>query len=149
MPDAPNTSWKRISIVYLAGIIAAVQVGVIAPVVPLLQHDLTLSLTSSARSCPASLSSPCCWAPLPAIGTNRFGLTRAVVWGLAMMAIAAALSALVESGGALLAVRAVSGLGYLLTVVACPPLIARLTSDRDRPFALALLGDRSCRWALR
>jgi MFS family permease len=136
----PSTPWKRICVVYLAGIIAAVQVGVIAPVVPLLQHDLALSLpfVSAILSCVTGVS--VVLGTVAGSWTNRFGLVRAIVGGLILMAIAAGLSALVDSGGLLLAIRIVLGLGYLMTVVACPPLIARLANDRDRSFALALWG---------
>ncbi|HEY1723454.1 MAG TPA: MFS transporter [Magnetospirillaceae bacterium] len=139
MTSAP-TPWKRLGIVYLAGILAAVQVGVIAPVVPLLQHDLDLSLpfVSAILSCITFVS--VVLGTVAGNWTNRFGLVRAIVVGLALMTVAAGLSAVVESGGALLAIRALSGLGYLATVVACPPLIAQLANDRDRAFALALWG---------
>ncbi len=135
-----STPWNRICVVYLSGIVAAVQVGVVAPVVPLLQHDLSLSLpfVSAILSCITGVS--VVLGTVAGNWTNRFGLTRAIVAGLIMMAIASALSALVESGGVLLAIRIVMGLGYLMTVVACPPLIAQLANDRDRSFALALWG---------
>ena len=138
--QSATTSWKRIGVVYLAGIVAAVQVGVIAPVVPLLQHDLNLSLpfVGAILSCVTFVS--VLLGTVAGNWTNRFGLVRAILLGLALMAIAAAVSAVIESGNALLAIRALSGLGYLMTVVACPPLIAQLAADRDRAFALALWG---------
>ena len=135
-----TSPWGKIALVYLAGIVAALQVGVIAPIVPLLQHDLDLSLpyVGAILSCVTLIS--VLLGTVAGSWTNRFGLVRAIGWGLAMMAVAGALAARVEGGAVLLSIRAVAGLGYLLTVVACPPLIARLAADRDRAFALALWG---------
>jgi MFS family permease len=135
-----TTPWSKIALVYLAGIVSALQLGVIAPIVPLLQHDLDLSLpfVGAILSCVTLIS--VLFGTVAGTWTNRFGLVRAAGWGLALMTAAAALATQVADGTMLLAIRAVAGIGYLLTVVACPPLIARLAAERDRAFALALWG---------
>lgn len=138
--SALRTSWSKVGLTYFAGVVAALQVGMIAPVVPLLQHDLGLSLSyvGAILSCVTLIS--VLLGTVAGSWTNRFGLVRAIVWGLAMMAIADAIAALADGGTTLLLIRAVAGLGYLLTVVACPPLIARVATEHDRAFALALWG---------
>jgi MFS family permease len=139
--SASTTSWRKVGLTYFAGVVAALQVGMIAPVVPLLQHDLGLSLSfvGAILSCVTLIA--VLFGTVAGSWTNRFGLVRAIVWGLALMAVADALAALAESGTMLLAIRAVAGIGYLMTAVACPPLIARIAAtDRDRAFALALWG---------
>jgi MFS family permease len=140
MTPVSTTSWGKIGLALWAGVVAALQVGVIAPVVPLLQKDLGLSLpfVGAILSCVTLVA--VLLGTVAGAWTNRFGLVRAIGWGLALMAIAAALAALVEDGTMLLAIRAVAGLGYLLTAVACPPLIARLAAERHRALALSLWG---------
>ena len=39
-----RTSWPRIALLYAVGVIAAGQLGIVAPLVPALQRDLGLSL---------------------------------------------------------------------------------------------------------
>jgi MFS family permease len=140
MSDPTRTSWPKVGLAYFAGVIAALQIGVIAPIVPLLQRDLglTLPFVGAVLSCVALIA--VVLGTVAGNWTNRFGLVRAIVLGLALMAAADALAAVAQNGAALLAIRAVAGLGYLLTVVACPPLIARIVVHHHRGLALALWG---------
>jgi len=137
---ATATPWSRIGLIYASGILGAMQTGLVAPIVPLLQHDLGLSLAFMGWILSAITAIAALLGTVAGAWTERIGLARAIKGGLLVMAAVAVLGALADSGGVLLATRIVLGFGYLGVVVAGPPLISRLAAPEDRSFALAIWG---------
>lgn len=134
------TSWGQILLAYGCGLMAAGQLGLLAPLVPALQRDLEMTLTTAGAAISmvtfvgAALGLPAgSWA-------ERIGHAHALGVGLLVMALAAALGAVAPDGLTLLAARGLAGGGYLLTVIAAPSLMARAASPKDQPIALALWG---------
>ena len=134
------TDWRGVFLVYGAGVLAAGQLGLVAPLVPVLRGDLTLSLAfvglilSAITLVGAGLG-------VAAGGlVERVGYARAIWAGLALMALAACVCGLARTGAMLLAARGFAGIGYLLVVVAAPSLMARLAAPRDQALALSLWG---------
>lgn len=135
-----TTDWRGIFLIYAAGLLAAGQLGLVAPLVPALQGELALSLPFvglilSAITLVGALLG------LAAGGlVERTGYARAIWAGLALMLLAASVCAFADGGKMLLAARSFAGIGYLLVVVAAPSLMARLAAPRDQALALSLWG---------
>lgn len=92
------TPWRRVGLIYGCGLLAAGQLGVVPPIVPALQEELGIGLTTAGLA--ISLIT-CVGAALGlAAGgwAERIGHARAVVAGLAIMTLAAALCAMAEGG---------------------------------------------------
>ncbi len=130
----------KILIVYACGVLAAIALGKIAPVGPLLQSDFGLSLTqlgwmmSAITTVTALLGAPAgLWA-------RRHGARLALLVGLAVIAAAGELGAASWGATTLVASRVLEGIGYLFIVTSGPSLIARLTRNEEAALALALWG---------
>jgi MFS family permease len=135
-----GTSWSKILLVYVSGLVAAMALGKIAPAGPRLQPDLGLTLTqlgwvmSALTAVAALLGAPA------GVWIRHLGVQRTLVVGLGVMAAAGGIGAAAWSAGAMVTSRIVEGGGYLLVVVAGPSLIVRLARRQDQAAALALWG---------
>src|SRR4051812_12541501 len=135
-----TTSWSRIALLYAIGVLAAGQLGIVAPLGPGLQRDLGLSL-AGAGTAVSVITLVGAVLGLPAGGwSQRIGHARALAIGLAIMALAAALCAAAGNAAMLLAGRTLAGVGYLLVVVAGPSLMAATAEPRHQPITLSLWG---------
>jgi MFS family permease len=135
-----TTSWARIALLYAIGVLAAGQLGILPPLVPALQRDLGLSLTTAGMAV-SLITFVGALLGLPAgRACERIGHVRSLAIGLAVMAAAAALCAAADSGSLLLFARALAGAGYLLVVIACPSLMAGSAEPRHHPLALSMWG---------
>ena len=125
---------------YAIGVLAAGQLGIVPPLVPALQRDLGLSLTSAGMTVSIVTLVGALFG-LPAGGwSERVGHARALRIGILVMAGAAALCAAAGDANTLLAARGLAGVGYLLVVVACPSLMVGAAEPRHHAFALSLWG---------
>lgn len=131
-----RTDWGRIALAYLAGVACIVQLGLIAPMVPLLQRELGLSLPFVGAVLSAMTAVATIFGAVAGTATARLGLARSLKAGLLILAATAALGALVDDGASLLATRCLAGIGYIVAMVTAPALIARLAQPRDQPLAL-------------
>jgi MFS family permease len=135
-----TTSRGRIAVLYTIGVLAAGQLGIVPPLVPTLQRDLGLSLTSAGMTVSIVTLVGALFG-LPAGGwSERVGHARALRIGILVMAGAAALCAAAGDANTLLAARGLAGVGYLLVVVACPSLMVGVAEPRHHAFALSLWG---------
>lgn len=137
---SPATAWRQILFIYLCGLVAAGQIGLVPPLLPALQRDLGIALaTAGAMTSIVTMVGAVFGVPAGR-WTERLGQTHALGLGLLIMALAAGLCAIAPDSMFLLAGRGLAGLGYLLTVIAAPSLMARLSKADDQPIALALWG---------
>jgi MFS family permease len=133
---APNTDWRSVFILFLAGLIAACQVGKAAIAVPLLRQELGVSLLLASWIVGAygTLGAV---AGLPAgVGISRIGARTAIICGLAIVAVAGGLGSIAGNGAILLAARVLEGCGFIAVVVAAPTLLRQLSAARDRDVVL-------------
>lgn len=120
--------------------LAATALGKVAPAVPPLRADLGLSLghagwlVSAITAVAALLGTPA------GLWVRRRGGRRALLAGLAVLAVAGAAGAVAPGLGWMLAARVVEGAGFLLVVVAAPSLMAQMAGRPDQPAVLALWG---------
>lgn len=135
-----TTDWRGIILVYGTGLLAAGQLGLVAPLVPALQGELNLSLAFVGLILSVITLVGALLGLAAGGAVERTGYARAIFVGLALMTLAACICAWASTGTMLLAARGFAGVGYLLVVVAAPSLMARLAAPRDRALALSLWG---------
>lgn len=135
-----TTAWWRIAVLYAAGVSAAAQFGLVPPLVPALQRDLGLSLTAIGFCISGVTLAAALFGLCTGVWCERIGHGRALVLGILVMGLAAALCAAAGGAQALLAARALAGIGYLLVVIAAPSLMIAVSEPRHRALALSLWG---------
>lgn len=132
--------WGRIVVLWLTGVCAAASLGALGPAAVAIRSDTGLSLvgvgwaTSVIIVVSAALGLPAGW------WVRRAGVRRSLLGGMAVLALAGAVPALVDGPAALVAGRAVQGLGYLLVVVGAPVALTGIARGRRQALALTLWG---------
>lgn len=122
-----SPSW----VVVLAGVCAALQVGKLPPALPALQQDLGLTLVQSGFLLSMVQFAGLSLAVLMGLLADGLGLKRSMMKGLVLLALASGIGGCVTSVDALLALRAMEGLGFLLVVLPAPALIRRLVPSEQ------------------
>jgi MFS family permease len=113
-------------VVVLAGVVAALQVAKLPPALTALQADLGLSLVQSGFLLSMVQLAGMLTAVVVGLLADSFGLKRAMVSGLLLLAAASALGSLASNAPALLILRAIEGMGFLWATLPAPALIRRL-----------------------
>jgi MFS family permease len=135
-----QSSWPRIWIAFLAGCVAAFQIGKTFASLALIIDELSLSLVQAGLI----LSLFSLIAAIAGAGfgllADRVGHLRMALIGLALSATGSFIGAQVSSLEFLLLSRLLEGFGFILTIVALPSLISRSASEQDRPLAMGLWG---------
>ena len=135
-----QTAWRNVWIAFLAGCIAAFQIGKTFASLSLIIDELSLNLVQAGLI----LSLFSLIAAIAGAGfgllSDRIGHLRMALTGLAISASGSFCGALVSTIELLLLTRLLEGFGFILTIVALPSLIGRSASDRDRPLAMGLWG---------
>jgi len=135
-----QSSWPRIWVAFLAGCVAAFQIGKTFASLTLIIDELSLSLVQAGLI----LSLFSLIAAIAGAGfgllSDRIGHMRMALTGLALSAAGSFLGALISSIELLLLSRLLEGFGFILAIVALPSLISRSASDSDRPLAMGLWG---------
>ena len=127
-------------LVYGTGVLAAAAFGKVAPAIPLLRADLGLSLgragwlVSAITAVAALLGTPA------GLWVRRRGGRRALLAGLAILAVTGTAGAAAPGLGWMLTARVAEGAGFLLVVVAAPTLLVEMAARKDQPAVLALWG---------
>ena len=134
-----RTNWRAVFAVIAAGIIVSMQIGKLPPLLTQLRSEFGLDLVfggllaSSVNLIGASLGIAAGFA------SDRIG-RRSVSLGLLVAAFGSLAGALAPQGpagtGLLLAARLVEGLGFVLTVVSGPSLVATASLPTQRSLAL-------------
>lgn len=132
------TSWPRVVLLLLAGVVAAFQIGKVPPAIVAFHREfgidaLTAGWVLSIFAAIGSLTGI-------AFGqvADRIGHRSTVIAGLACIALASGLGSLSTTVAPLLVSRVFEGFGFLSVAVGMPPLIVALTAAKDRRIALGL-----------
>ncbi|GGK46364.1 hypothetical protein Ppa06_02530 [Planomonospora parontospora subsp. parontospora] len=133
-----RSAWSTIAIVYLGGVVAAMSFGKFASVGPAVAAQLGLSLSQLGWVISAVVGVGAA-AGLPGgYLVRRFGAERSLVTGLVLIAAVGAAGVAAGDFAWLLVARGAEGVGYLLVTIACPALVLRLATERDRGTALSI-----------
>ena len=135
-----RTRWSSVLLLYGVGLIASSFLGKIAPVGPLLQRDLGLTLAQLGWMVSMITAVGGVFGAAVGFWLAGFGARRALLLGLVILAGAGMLTAAGFGADIFIAARALEGVGYLLVVVAAPTLMVRLSRGPDQASALALWG---------
>lgn len=123
-----------------AGVAAALHIGKLPPAIAALQAALGLTLVEAGFLLStvqvAGMAAGIAFGAL----ADRLGARRALVAGLVLLAAASAAGAAASTPGALLALRAVEGFGFLLAVLPAPGLVRRLAPPERVQAVLGLWG---------
>ena len=135
-----QSNWLKIWIAFLAGCIAAFQIGKTAASLAMIIDELGLSLFQAGLIVSLfTLVGALCGAGFGFVA-DRFGHLRTALAGLIISASGSLMGALTPDFSWLLATRLLEGFGFILCIVALPSLISRSATNEDRPLAMGLWG---------
>ena len=137
---ADRSDWTRISVLVLAGIASAMQIGKVPAALSLLRADFNVGLVASAWILSMFSGLGALFGSLAGLLADRFGSRHVTVASLLVMALASAVGASAHSAALLLVSRAVEGSGFVVTVVAVPSLLFAAAVERDRRIVPSLWG---------
>jgi MFS transporter, CP family, cyanate transporter len=137
---SPVSAHRAAWLVVLAGVVAALQVGKLPPALPALQAELGLTLLQSGFLLSMVQLAGMSLAVFMGLWADGMGLKRSMVRGLCLLALASGLGAFATSTAALLALRALEGLGFLLVALPAPALIRRLVPPAQLSGMLGVWG---------
>ena len=135
-----RSDWLRIALLIGIGVGCAIHIGKVPPAIGALRETLGLTIVQGAwvLAMLSVLAAACgCLAGTLA---SALGALPVTVASVLIVAAASAAGAFAPSVGALLASRAVEGVGLLLAVVAVPALLAANTAAADRQVVSGLWG---------
>jgi len=129
--------------VVAGGVAAALHIGKLPPAVPALQASLGIGLVQAGFLLSLVQVASMTLGLLVGLAADTIGLRRSMLTGLAVLTVASLLGGMVAGAHAvqwLLLLRAVEGIGFLLTVMPGPGLIRALTPPGADKAALGLWG---------
>lgn len=129
---AAATRWPAVAALILSGMLAAAQIGKVPPALPILRHDLSLSLLVAGWVASLFSVTGALLGIVSGAIADRLGRRHLLLGGLGAMAIGSLLGALSHDGSSLLVSRAIEGLGFVAIVVSAPPLIAEAAPNQHR-----------------
>ncbi|MEO6623665.1 MAG: MFS transporter [Burkholderiaceae bacterium] len=141
-PDAMTSWWKTHPemVVVLAGVSAALHVGKLSPALPVLQEVMDMSLLQAGFLLSLVQLAGVLLGLAVCLGADGLGLRRSMLAGLLVLSLASFAGGASGSVEALLAWRAVEGVGFLLASMPAPGLIRRLVPAHRMRRVLGLWG---------
>lgn len=127
-------------LVVAGGVTAALHVGKLPTAIPVLQQALGVSLVQAGFLLSLVQFAGMLLGLLAGLAADGLGLKRTMVGGLLLLGIASALGALARSPHALMILRAIEGLGFLLASMPAPGLMRRLVAPSRINAALGMWG---------
>lgn len=128
LPASRSSRIDPALLVVLAGVCAALHVGKLPPAIPVLREALGISLVEAGFLLSAVQIAGMTTGLLVGRLADGLGLRRSMLLGLSVLALASAVGAAVSGVAALLMLRAVEGLGFLLVVLPAPSMVRRLVA---------------------
>jgi MFS family permease len=140
-PAQPGRSrWGVVAIAILAGIVAAIQVGKVPPLITLLQAELGLSLVAAGWLVSLFNLTGALFGAMGGATADKLGARRVLMVGLGGMALAGFGGAMAPNPAWLLSFRVLESIALLSCVVTAPRLIVAATSQRQRSLAMGAWG---------
>ncbi|MBZ0226795.1 MAG: MFS transporter [Comamonas sp.] len=112
-------------IVVAAGVAAALHVAKLPPAIPMLQRELGITLVQAGFLLALVQLASMGLGVVAGLVGDGFGLRRSMLTGLTLLTVAGFAGGWVHDVGSLLVLRALEGLGFLMTTVPAPSLIRR------------------------
>ncbi|MCP4433551.1 MAG: MFS transporter [Gammaproteobacteria bacterium] len=135
-----QTHWPRVWAAFLAGCIAAFQIGKTFASLSIIIDELGLSLFQAGLILSLfSLIAAFAGAGFGLL-SDRMGHFHTALAGLVISSCGSFLGATAFTIEMLLISRLIEGFGFIITIVALPSLISRSASDRQRPLVMGIWG---------
>ncbi len=128
LPTPPSSRIDPALVVVLAGVCAALHVGKLPPAIPVMRDALGISLVEAGFLLSAVQIAGMSTGLLVGRLADGMGLRRSMLLGLSVLALASAAGAAASGVVALLVLRGVEGLGFLLVVLPAPSMVRRLVA---------------------
>jgi MFS family permease len=133
-----KTRWGIVLITVIAGVVAALQVGKVPPVLPVLRSEMGLNLVTAGWV--ASIFNTCGALLGVAIGliADRMSARPVLYLCLALTGIGSLIGSIATSVAILLLSRIIEGIGFVGVVVAAPAIITAASSSKNRTLTLSI-----------
>ncbi|WP_161973758.1 CynX/NimT family MFS transporter [Hwanghaeella grinnelliae] len=132
--------WDIVTVAMMVGILAGMQIGKVAPALPVLRTDLDLDLVTAGWVASLFTLAGACGGALIGASADRIGPRRAARFSLLMLAIGSLWGGFSSSLIEIMLSRSVESLGFIGTAVSCPRLIVGAVAPKDRNLALGIWG---------
>ncbi|NMT62708.1 MFS transporter [Marinobacter orientalis] len=133
-----RSAWFAVSLVFLAGVAAALQVGKAPVALPLLRQELDLTLVAAGWIVAIFSLLAGIGGLFSGMTVDRFGYRRTLTGGLALIVAASAWGASSQGFSQLLASRLIEGVGFLLVSTSGPRIISILVSGAQQRMAMGI-----------
>jgi MFS family permease len=137
---ASRTSWPDVWLFTLAGIVAAFHIGKVPPALPAMRAELQFDLAAAGWVLSTVNLIGMSLGMAAGLFADRIGPRRAMLGGLAILALADIAGSFAHSVEGILLGRFAEGLGLFAIIVSAPPLIVRGTKPSDQKLAMGLWG---------
>ena len=135
-----RTPWGLVTVLLLAGVVSAFQVGKIPSMLPLLRTDLELSLFKASWIISVlTVIGATCGVAMGAF-TDRIGYRRLILTGLSLITLGNIAGGLTPSFEGLLVSRFIEGIGFFFTVLSAPSMITRFVNPKHLRLTLGVWG---------
>jgi len=121
-----------------AGIIAAAQIGKASIAVPLIRADFDIGHDAAGLMVGMFATLGAALGIFLGAAVAYVGVRRALVGGMAVVALGNGFGAIANDATALLVARFVEGIGFFGIMIAIPSLLAQTASGRAKDFAMAV-----------
>jgi cyanate permease len=128
------------TIVFLAGVSAALHVGKLPPAIPALRDALDITLVQAGFLLSLVQFAGMALGLAVGLATDGVGLKRSMVAGLVILSGASALGGWARDASSLLVLRGVEGFGFLLATLPAPSLIRLLVPPQRLSLMLGVWG---------
>ncbi len=135
-----DTNWAAVATLYIAGVLAACQIGKLSPLGGPIRAELDMSLGAFGASMSIVQSLSIVFGVAGGLVVLRLGARRVIISGLLVCAAGGLAATAAWSGPSFLALRLLEGLGYIFVVVTAPTMIGMIAAARQRNLVLALWG---------
>lgn len=126
---AEHTALGRAAVIIAAGVVSALHVGKLPPVLPVLRDELGVTLVQGGFLLAVVQLAGMLLGVFIGTLADRVGPRRVMLCGLGLLSVASLVGALAPRAEVLLLTRVVEGLGFLLAVLPAPGLVRRFVHE--------------------
>ena len=138
-PAAPTTTrWGIVVLATLAGMLGAMQIGKVAPALPLIREELGIGMITAGWVASVIMLTGATTATAIGVIADRLGYRRILMIGILALIAGSVLGGLSDSVGPLLLSRFIEGIGYIAIVVAGTPIIAQVCTPQAMRLAMGI-----------
>nr|WP_174507180.1 MFS transporter [Acinetobacter sp. Marseille-Q1620] len=126
--------------IIVAGYLAAMHVGKLSPIIPILQKELDLSLTQAGLALSLVQAAGMLFALALGVFSERFGLKKCFLLGLCILGSASICGVLINNIYSLFVLRFFEGIGFLLVTLTAPAILKRICNPQKLNVKMGLWG---------